>query len=119
MLRALLVVGMVAAAPAVASAQDVEAGKAVFKKCAACHQLGKNAAGPNLVGIVGRKSGSVEGYTYSEANKSSHLTWDEPTLDKYLSDAANKTLPGTKMIFPGVKDETDRKNLIAYLATLK
>jgi len=119
MLRALLAVGLIAAAPAVASAQDLEAGKATFKKCAACHQFGKNAVGPDLKGIVGRKSGSVEGFTYSEANKNSGLTWDEATLDKYLSGPATDTIPKTKMIFAGVKDETDRKNLIAYLASQK
>lgn len=119
MIRALLAIGMIAAAPAVASAQDAEAGKSVYKKCAACHQFGKNAVGPDLKGIVGRKSGTVEGFTYTEANKNSGLTWDEATLDKYLSGPATDTIKGTKMIFAGIKDETDRKNLIAYLASQK
>lgn len=103
-----------------ASAADVEAGKATFKKCALCHtnEPGKNKIGPSLFGIVGRKSASLDNYNYSDAMKNFKHTWDPQTLDIYLSDP-HAEVPGTKMIFPGIKDKTERANLIAYLETLK
>lgn len=106
-------------APAFA-AGDVEAGKVVFKKCAVCHavEAGKNKIGPSLWGVVGRKSASVEGFSYSTAMKAAAKTWDDPTLHTYLEGPA-KMVPGTKMAFPGLKDEKDRDDVIAYLATLK
>jgi cytochrome c len=100
-----------------AQAQDAAAGEKVFAPCRACHQIGetaKNAVGPVLNGVVGRKAGTVEGYNYSPANKNSGLTWDEATLTEYLKDPKAK-VPGTKMIFAGVKDEQKVKDLIAYL----
>ena len=105
----------VAAGPA--SAQDAAAGEKIFLKCKACHQIGetaKNAVGPVLNGVVGRHSGSIEGYNYSEANKNSGLTWDEATLKEYLKNPKAK-VPGTKMIFPGLPNEADIDNVIAYL----
>jgi cytochrome c len=103
-----------------ATAPNVEAGKIVFVKCALCHtnEPGKNKIGPSLFGIVGRKSASLPNYNYSEAMKNFHHTWDAKTLDTYLADP-RAVVPGTKMIFPGIKDETQRENLIAYLETLK
>ena len=103
-----------------ASAADVEAGKAEFKKCALCHttEAGKNKVGPSLFGIVGRKSASVDNYSYSEAMKKFDHTWDPQTLDTYLADP-RAVVPGTKMIFPGIKDEKERQDVIAYLETLK
>lgn len=120
MLKWVLAVAMVAAVPAVASAQDAEAGKAVFGKCKACHSTdaGKNMVGPSLHGIVGRKSGTGAGFNYSDAMKNSGKAWDAAALDAYLADPKGN-IPGNKMVFVGVKDETDRKNLIAYLGTLK
>lgn len=109
-----------AAGPAVA-AGDAAAGKSVFSSaCALCHSAaaGQNKIGPSLFGIVGRKTGSVPGYSYSPANEAANLTWDQPTLDKYL-EAPRATIPGTKMAYAGVKDAAKRANLIAYLATLK
>jgi cytochrome c len=100
-----------------AAAQDAAAGEKVFLKCKACHQVGetaKNAVGPELNGVVGRKAGTVEGYNYSEANKGSGLTWDEATLKDYLKNPKAK-VPGTKMIFPGLPQEADIDNVIAYL----
>ncbi len=100
-----------------AAAQDAAAGEKVFLKCKACHQVGegaKNAVGPVLNGVVGRHSGSVEGYNYSEANKNSGLTWDEATLKEYLKNPKAK-IPGTKMIFPGLPNEADIDNVVAYL----
>ena len=104
-----------AVAPAVA--QDAAAGEQTFRVCRACHQIGsgaKNGVGPVLNGVVGRKAGTVEGYQYSAANKNSGLTWTPEELDKYLT-APAATVPHTKMIFPGLKDEAQRKNVIAYL----
>jgi cytochrome c len=100
-----------------AEAQDAAAGEKAFAVCKACHQIGpnaKNAVGPELNGVVGRKAGSVESYNYSPANKNSGLTWDEATLREYLMDPRKK-VPGTKMIFAGIKDEKRLNDLIAYL----
>jgi len=103
-----------------ATAADAEAGKTDFKKCALCHTIeaGKNKIGPSLFGVVGRKSASVENYTYSEGMKKFDHTWDTQTLDNYLADP-RAVVPGTKMIFPGIKDEAERQDVIAYLETLK
>jgi cytochrome c len=109
--------GLVMALPAVASAQDAEAGKAVFNKCRACHDIGegaKNKVGPQLNNILGRKAGTVEGFNYSDALKNSGIVWDEASLDGYIADPKGK-IPGNKMVFVGIKDEADRKNLIAFL----
>jgi cytochrome c len=102
-------------------AADVEAGKTAFKKCALCHttEAGKsNKLGPILFGIVGRKSASLENFNYSEGMKKYDHTWDDQTLDLYLTDP-RATVPGTSMIFPGIKNETERDDVIAYLETLK
>ena len=119
-LMAATVATAVAAAIAPARADgDPEAGKNVFKKCHACHNIGegaKNSVGPELNGVVGRPAGSVEGYNYSEANKGSGITWDVATLDVYLKDPKAK-VPGTKMAFPGLPNDKDRADVIAYLGT--
>ena len=122
MLKKLLVLGLVALMPTVAMADDKELklGKKKAKKCLACHVIGEKGgkAGPSLNGVVGRKSGAVEGFAYSEALKASGLTWDEATLDKWISDWAKKLVPGTAMLFKGVKKEKQRKAIIAYLKTI-
>lgn len=102
------------------AAGDAKAGAEVFKKCALCHSpdAGVNKIGPSLHGVVGRHSASVPNYVYSPAMKSANKTWDEATLNAYLVDP-HAAVPGTKMIFPGLKDEADRQNVIAYLETLK
>jgi cytochrome c len=100
-----------------AQAQDAAAGEKVFAQCRACHQIGetaKNAVGPVLNGLFGRKSGSVEGYNYSPANKNSGITWDEATFREYIKDPKAK-IPGTKMIYAGLKDEQRVTDLVAYL----
>ena len=100
-----------------ALAQDGAAGEKVFGVCKACHQIGenaKNAVGPVLNGIIGRKAGSVPGYAYSAANKDSGITWDEPTFREYIKDPKAK-VPGTKMIYAGLKDEQKTSDLLAYL----
>jgi cytochrome c len=100
-----------------ARAQDAAAGEKVFAPCKACHQIGENAKnliGPALNGIIGRKAGTYPGYSYSDANKNSGLTWDEETFTSYIKDPRAK-VPGTKMIFIGVKDDQKIKDLIAFL----
>ena len=102
-----------------ASAQDAALGEKSFLKCKACHQIGegaRNGVGPNLNGLIGRKSGSVEGYSYSEANKNSGLTWDEDTFREYIKNPKAK-ISGTKMIFAGIPKDDEIDNLIAYFKT--
>jgi cytochrome c len=74
----------------------------------------KNAVGPVLNGVIGRQAGSVAGYSYSDANKDSGITWDEPTFREYIRDPKAK-VPGTKMIYPGLKDEQKTNDLVAFL----
>ena len=115
-LSTLIVIGAAAASSA-APAQDLAAGKTSFNKCLACHAVGegaKNKVGPVLNGLNGRKSGTVEGYSYSEANKNSGITWDEATFKDYIKDPRAK-IPNTKMIFPGIKNEKEAGDLWAYL----
>ena len=104
-----------------ARAQDPAAGKAVFaSQCAVCHPVvsGRNSVGPSLFGVVGRKTGSVAGFHYSAANKNADIVWDEATLDNYLK-APMTAVPGTTMGYAGLKDDTQRASLVAYLATIK
>jgi cytochrome c len=109
-------------APGMAVAQDGNAddGAEVFKKCRACHDIGpdaKNKVGPVLNDIIGRHAGTIEGFAYSEANKTAGgkgLVWTEEVLLKYLENPL-AFMPGTKMAFAGLKDPQDRKDLIAYL----
>jgi cytochrome c len=109
-------------AGAFAADGDPAAGEALFKqKCAVCHKIGegaKNFVGPELNGIIGRKTGAVEGYAYSDANKNSGITWDAEKLHTYLTDP-KAMIPGTKMVFAGLPKESDRDNVVAYLAQFK
>ncbi len=112
-----IVVGAALLSTVSASAQDVAAGEKVFVQCRACHQIGanaKNAVGPVLNGLFGRKSGTIEGYSYSTANKNSGITWDEATFREYIKDPKAK-IPGTKMTFPGLKDPKQIDDVVAYL----
>ena len=100
-----------------AQAQDAAAGEKVFGVCKACHQIGETAKigiGPVLNGVIGRRAGTFPGYSYSDANKISGLTWDEATFREYIKDPKAK-VPGTKMIYAGLKDEQKTTDLLAYL----
>ncbi len=116
-----LAAAMALASGSAMAAGDAAKGKKVFKKCKACHTVnkgGKNRVGPNLFGIVGSKAGSVDGYRYSSAMKGSGLTWDEATLDKFLK-KPKKLVKKTKMGFSGLKKDSQRADIIAYLNTFK
>jgi cytochrome c len=99
-------------------AQDAAAaGEKVFAQCRACHQIGenaKNAVGPILNGLIGRKSGMIEGYNYSDANKNSGIVWDEAVFAEYIRNPRAK-VPGTKMTYAGLTDEKKIQDLIAFL----
>ena len=118
--KAFATVGFLLVAVTPVAAQNADNGEQVFKKCRACHQIGdgaKNTVGPQLNKIVGRQAGSVEGFNYSQANKeagSSGLVWTEEKLSEYLENPRG-FMPKNKMAFAGLKDEADRKDVIAYL----
>ena len=100
-------------------AGDAASGEKVFAKCKACHQVGetaKNAVGPNLNGVSSRKSGSADGYNYSEAMKGSGLTWDEATFKEFIKNPKAK-VAGTKMVFQGLAADKDGDDVWAYLSS--
>ena len=102
-----------------ALAQDAAAGKSSFNKCLACHAIGegaKNKVGPELNGLDGRHSGTVAGYNYSDANKNSGITWGKDVFLEYIKDPKAK-IPGTKMVFAGIKNENEANNLWAYVSS--
>jgi cytochrome c len=92
-------------------------GKALYQGCQACHSVDENDLGPRHRGVVGRRAASVEDYTYSEALRKSGLTWDEPTLDRWLTNPS-ALVPGTKMFFR-IDDAQARADIIAYLKELR
>jgi cytochrome c len=115
-LSAVVVVSALAAPGA--RAQDVAAGETAFHICMACHSIGegaKNKVGPELNGLDGRKSGTAEGYSYSDANKNSGITWNKEQFLEYIKDPKGK-IPGTKMAFAGIKNEKQANDLWAYLS---
>jgi cytochrome c len=117
-MKLILSAALLAASTSVALAQDIAAGEQSFKKCFPCHSIGegaKNKVGPVLNGLDGRHSGTVEGFSYSEANKNSGIVWGKDVFLEYIRDPRAK-IPGTKMIFPGIKNEKEAGNLWAYLA---
>lgn len=96
---------------------DPAAGEKIFLKCRACHQIGetaKNAVGPKLNGLLGRPAGSIEGYSYSAANKNSGIVWDEATFREYIKGPQAK-IPSTKMVFPGLKSDQEIDDIVAFL----
>ncbi len=118
--RGLIGLVFLVAALSPAAAQDAENGEQVFRKCRACHQIGdgaKNTVGPQLNDIVGRVAGGVDGFNYSKANRKAGeegLVWTEENLMAYLENP-RKFMPGTKMAFAGLRDEQERKDVIAFL----
>ena len=95
---------------------DPAKGEKVYKKCKACHSLeaGKKKIGPSLNGIFGKAAGTTEGFKFSKAMKESGITWDEETIAAYLENP-KKYIKGNRMAFPGLKKESDRADIIAYL----
>jgi len=117
MKRLIAAAALIAALTGAGVAQDVEKGANTFKICMVCHSIGegaKNKVGPELNGLDGRKSGSAPGYNYSDANKNSGIVWSEATFKEYIKDPRAK-IPGTKMIFPGIKNEQQANDLWAYI----
>ena len=117
-MKFVLSAAVLAASTAMTMAQDLAAGEQSFRKCLPCHAIGeaaKNKVGPVLNGLEGRHSGTIEGYSYSEANKNSGITWNKEAFLDYIRDPRAK-IPGTKMIFPGIKNEKEAADLWAYLA---
>ncbi len=112
-----LITAVLAVSTGGALAQDLAAGENSFKKCLPCHAVGadaKNKIGPVLNGLEGRKSGTIEGYTYTEANRNSGIIWDDATFRDYIRDPRAK-IPGTKMVFAGIKNDKEVADLWAYL----
>jgi cytochrome c len=110
-------VGLVVSTGA-ALAQDVAAGETSFRKCAPCHSIGPDATnkvGPVLNGLNGRPAGSVDGFNYSDANKGSGITWGEAVFKEYVKDPRAK-VPGTKMVFAGIKSEKEVNDLWSYVS---
>lgn len=109
------VAALLAAGPASADGK-AEEGKKVFNQCKACHSIeaGKNGVGPSLKGVVGRKSGSVDGFKYSDPMKNANIVWSEENLAKYLQ-KPKEFIPGNKMVFVGLKKESQVEDVIAYL----
>jgi cytochrome c len=117
MQKSVIVACLFLAGSASAHAQDVAAGEQSFKKCLPCHRVGpegKNLVGPVLNGLDGRKSGTVDGYNYTDANKNSGITWGEAVFKEYITNPRAK-IPGTKMVFAGISSENERANLWAFL----
>jgi cytochrome c len=117
MKRVSIAIVALASMVAAAAAGDIAAGEKTFKKCMPCHSIGetaKNGIGPIQNGLKGRKSGTVPGYSYSDANKNSGIVWDVATFKEYIRDPRAK-IPGTKMVFPGIKDEKEAENLWSFL----
>jgi cytochrome c len=125
-MRSLLLLSMTAVAAGLviatghsADAADAAQGEHTFAKCAVCHaKNGSNGIGPSLLGVIGRHAGSVPGFRYSQAMKNSNIVWDEKSLDEFIM-APQKALPGNAMPFPGIPDQKERSDLIAYLEMLK
>jgi cytochrome c len=110
----------VTAIPSVVRAADADHGKQVFRQCSVCHsdKPGENRVGPSLAGIYGTKAGDVAGFNFSNAMKNSGLVWDDQNLSKYL-ESPQQVVKGTRMAFPGLKNEKDRDDIIAYIKSLK
>ncbi len=99
------------------SGDPIQGAKLFKAKCSTCHTInqgGPNKQGPNLYSVMGRSSGKVSGFKYTEANKNSGIVWSNQTMFDYLTNP-KKYIKGTNMAFPGFKKEKDRLDIIAYL----
>jgi cytochrome c len=118
MRKCLLAAALVIASTGSGLAQDAEAGQGVFKRmCFPCHDAGPGAKvklGPPLNGLDGRAAGTIQGFNYSEANKSSGITWNDATFAEYIKNPMQR-MPGTRMAFAGIRDDKDIGSLWAYL----
>ena len=103
-----------AAQPGFAVTGDARAGEAIYERCAACHSLAHDRAGPRHCGLFGRRAGSVKDFDYSQAMKRSGIVWSERSLDRFLA-APTRVVPGTSMGYAGITDPAERANLVAYL----
>lgn len=115
--RSVVLATMLVAGVGQASAQDADAGLRVFNQCRACHQVGetaKNGVGPTLNGLFGRAAGTVAGYSYTQANKDSGITWDDAVFAEYIRNPKGR-IPGTKMAYAGLRDDKQIADLTAYL----
>ena len=112
-LRAAAALALCAAGPALA-APDAVRGEQVYARCQACHALAVDRVGPRHCGLFGRLAGSVPGYGYSPAMKASGITWNDKTLDRFLTKPLS-VVPGSTMTYDGIADPKDRADLIAYL----
>ena len=122
-LLSLAIIAIVAAFPVAPSISadpgNSAQGEHAFKKCAICHAKDKtNGIGPGMSGIIGRHAGSVSGFRYSKVMQNSNIVWDEESLDAFIM-SPQKALPGNLMPFPGIPSQEERRNLIAYLGTLR
>ena len=118
MKKLILAAGLIAVYASAASAQDVAKGEIAFHKCLPCHSIGddaQNKIGPELNGLDGRHSGSVTDFEYSDANKNSGIVWNEAKFKEYIQDPRG-VVPGTKMIFAGIKNPDEISNLWAYVS---
>jgi len=116
-----LAAAVLAATMGMAKAQDLAAGEQSFRKCFPCHSIGpdaKNKVGPVLNGLDGRKSGTVEGYSYTDANKNSGIIWSQQAFAEYIKNPMAR-IKGTKMVFAGIKNEKEIANLWAYISQFK
>lgn len=113
-----IVAAFIALSAKAVQAQDPKKGEIVFHFCMPCHSIGpgaQNKVGPVLNGLDGRHSGSVANFDYSDANKKSGIVWNEATFKKYINDP-QAVIPGTKMLFPGIKDPQQVNDLWAYIS---
>ena len=109
-----LLVIVLAASTAQAAPGDPVQGMQIYQRCRLCHSIEHDLVGPRHLGLFGRKAGSIVGYPYSSAMKSSGITWSEDTLNQFLS-GPQAFVPGTRMTFTGLPNEQDRADVIAYL----
>jgi cytochrome c len=117
MKTAILAAALLVVSAGTLRAQNVEKGKASFRKCVLCHSIGENAknkVGPELNGLDGRSAGAVPGFLYSEAHAHSAITWTESTFKQYINDP-QAVVPGTKKVFAGLNDEQEAEDLWAYI----